>query len=175
MCSSAHRSGWICLGFVSSRLRPSDMDSGKQAFLEPQGAVPRALTLSVGARLIAWYLRHPSSHFWKHWVCVGHGLAPCSYNKKRLYLHVHGALNKYCHLYWVTAYFIFVSQLDTSWNRWVSKCYCYYYYYCYPISSPPPMCESSGLCGEMNSFKPTWLCGSNLDNAQAVFYLHQYR
>ena len=30
-------------------------------------------------------------------------------------------------LYWVTTCFIFVCQLDASWNPWESKCYCCYY------------------------------------------------
>ena len=34
---------------------------------------------------------------------------------------------------------------------------------------PPPSCESSGLWWGMSSFKPGWLCGSSLDNAQGVF------
>ena len=39
---------------------------------------------------------------------------------------------------------------------------CYYY----SMSSfPSPSCMGSGLWRGMSSFKPGWLCGSNLDNA----------
>ena len=59
----AHRLGWVCLGSGGCRLRPSDMDSGKPAFmwhaLESQGAVSQALTLSWLVRFIAWYLMSP--------------------------------------------------------------------------------------------------------------------
>ena len=58
-------------------------------------------------------------------ACGGYGPAPGSHNKKGHvpYLHVHGALDKY---HWVTACFIFVCQLDASWDLWGAKCNCYY-------------------------------------------------
>ena len=54
-------------------------------FLEPQaGAVPQALTLFGGVRLIAWHLRHPAlrecrrglRYFWKCRARLGHSPVP---------------------------------------------------------------------------------------------------
>ena len=83
----------MCLGSGGSRLRPSDVDSGKpgftsrtlrSAFLEPQGAVPQALSLSRGARFLAFLGegRRGSRHFWNHRACVGYGPVPDSHIKR---------------------------------------------------------------------------------------------
>ena len=47
-CWSVHASGRVSPGSSSSRSRPSDMDSGKPAFMSP-----KALTLPRGARFIS--------------------------------------------------------------------------------------------------------------------------
>ena len=66
-CLSVHRSGRVCLGSSGSRSRPSDIDSGKPAFISGtprpasssfRGASPQALTFLEGARFIAWRLKH---------------------------------------------------------------------------------------------------------------------
>ena len=83
------------------------------------------LTLSGGTRFIARHLRGPfleecwrvSRHFRNCRVYVGYGPAPGSRNKNG---HVHftrtwGA-RQYQGLYWAIASFLFVSQLDASWD-----------------------------------------------------------
>ena len=79
---------------MSCMLRP--------ALLEPQGAVPQALTLSGGARFIAWrsFLRKCQQglkHFWECQVCLSYGpvLRP---TLKKVLCHtcpVGGMYNKY--------------------------------------------------------------------------------
>ena len=67
LCCLAHGSGWVCSGSADSRLR-----FALTSIPESQRAVPLALTLLWGARLIAWHLRCPflgecrrdPRHFW---------------------------------------------------------------------------------------------------------------
>ena len=57
-----------------------------QPTLEPQGALPQALTFFGSVRLITWRLRHlffflekcwqDLRHFWSHRVCLGYSLVP---------------------------------------------------------------------------------------------------
>ena len=87
----------MCLGSGGSQSRPSNMDSGKpafmscalrSAFLEPSGSVLQALTLSGRATFIVSRLRHRflgecrrgSRHFWNNRVCVGYSPAPGTLN-----------------------------------------------------------------------------------------------
>ena len=67
LCWSVHGSGLVCPGSCGSRLRPSDIDSGKPAFMSDvprlassslRGPSPLALTLFGGVRFIAWRLRN---------------------------------------------------------------------------------------------------------------------
>ena len=77
-------------------------------------------------------------------------------------------------LYWVTALFNFVCQLDACWNYWASKCCYYCCLFCtleqwllhFP-STPPPYVDWVvwGLCP---SLRPCLLCGNNLDRAQGI-------
>ena len=66
---------------------------------------------------------------------------------------------------WDKACFIFVCQLNDGWDPYGKRCYCYY------STSPPPPSHmgNSFSWGKRSSFKPGWVCESNLDNAQAVF------
>ena len=63
-CILIHRSGQVSLGFDCSQLRLSDMFFRKSAFiscvLRPALLEPQTLTLSEGAKFIAWHLRHLS-------------------------------------------------------------------------------------------------------------------
>ena len=91
LCFSLHRS--VCVawshGLSSRRSRPPDMNANfpastsvvlRPVLHEPQGAVPWVLTLSGGARFIAWRLRHPflrewrrdQRHFWECQACLGY-------------------------------------------------------------------------------------------------------
>ena len=80
------------LGLIC-RSRPPHMSNGKLPFMspalrpahpEPQGTVPQVLTLSGGARFIAWLLRRPflrgcwrgPRHLWECLACLGYGPAP---------------------------------------------------------------------------------------------------
>ena len=59
-----HWSGWVCPGSGGSRSRPSDMDSGKLAFMSgaPRSAsssLKRPLPFIGGAMFIAWRLTRP--------------------------------------------------------------------------------------------------------------------
>ena len=84
-CHSVHWSGQVCPGFSGSWLRPLDMGSKKLALmshvlrlvvLEPQRAIPQALTILREARFIAWRLRclflgecqWELRHFWSCWA-----------------------------------------------------------------------------------------------------------
>ena len=96
---------------------------------------------------------HFLDHDWFAGLCMGIFVYKYSFNLVLLQ-----------ELYWITACFIFVCKLDSSWDPWASECYC-----CYSTSPPPPLHEGNGLCRGMSFFKPGWLCMSNLDNAWGVF------
>ena len=76
---SVRGSGRMCPGSSSSRSR-----FALTGILEPQGAVPQALTLLGGARFIAWRLRPPflgecrrgPRHFWECRAYLGYCPAP---------------------------------------------------------------------------------------------------
>ena len=74
-------------------------------------------------------------------------------------------------LYWVTACFIFVCQLDASWGCWASRC-CYYC--CLFCTLEQQLLHLLSLqVGWVvrrlyPSLKPGLLCGNNLDRAQGI-------
>ena len=91
-----HGSGQVCLGSSGIQLRPS---AGKPAFISHElrrhslslrKPTPQVLTLSGGARFIAWCLRclflgecqQDSRHFWNNQTCVGYSPAPGPYKKR---------------------------------------------------------------------------------------------
>ena len=98
----------------------------RSAFLEPQGAVPRAVIISGVASFIVWNLRHPflgdcrrgTRHFWNGWACVGYSPAPGSWN--------HVPYSRVCRALDRLQPVFFFCQLDASWDPFCNQMNSFY-------------------------------------------------